>query len=117
MKWLAILLAVAGFLGLLGFVWWDGHHGQVQADKLAHAEDKATVADLNTQGVKQSESRIRVTVDAQQAAGQLAATFQAQALAAGDAHAPLDPDRTARLLANDASLCQLDPDLTGCAAR
>lgn len=115
MRWLAIPLTILAVLGaVVAWIYHQGALGVRSEQKVAAAEDKAAVASLTTQGVKQSEQRVKITLATQQDAATLASRYRAEAEAAGDAHAPLDPDRAARLRAGDEQLCKLDPGL--CAA-
>lgn len=115
MKWVAILAIVSALVGAVAWVYWTGRQQPIMQQKVSAAQDGQTAAALTTQGVRQTDANVHLTVTAQQAAGAVAAQAAVQAQAAGDAHAPLDPDRAARLRANDHQLCGIDPVLAGCA--
>jgi|SRR5246127_342856 len=112
----SLLVFVCSLGGVAAWLYHQGVFAVKTADTVAKAEDHAAVADLNTQGVKLSVGRVKAAVAVQQSAAALARQYRAEAQAAGDANAPLDPDRAQRLRDADDRLCRMDPSLDGCAA-
>jgi hypothetical protein len=109
----AIGIILAGALGL----YWKGRHegAALERPKIAAAEARAAVADLNSEGARQTAQRVDVVVRQREAAATTVSQLTAKALISEDAHAPLAADRAARLHDADHGLCFTAPDLLGCA--
>ncbi|UTP38331.1 hypothetical protein M9M90_14035 [Phenylobacterium sp. LH3H17] len=111
---LGALAAVA--LVCLGFYWSGRRDGAIEERPRTEAAlARAEVAARETQGARVSAARVDVVLRRREAAAEVAATLIPQALQAEDADAPLDADRAARLGRADRKLCELAPDLKGCA--
>lgn len=108
---------VAVVLVCLGF-YWSGRLDGVAAERprTEAALARAEIANRETEGARISAARVDVVVQRREAAAEIAANIIPQALQAEDADAPLDVDRAARLGRADRELCELAPDLDGCAA-
>lgn len=109
----AAALLVSGALGL----YWKGRNEGASAEraKTAAAEARAVVADLETKGARESLDRAVAAAEQRRSASAILAAMTPAALASEDAHAPLEPARAARLRDADRRLCELAPDLVGCA--
>lgn len=112
----SLLMLLASIGAGAAWLYHQGAFAVKAADKVETAENQAAVANLNTEGVKQSVARVQIVTGTQQSAARLAEKYRAEAQAAKDADAPLDPDRARRLRAADDELCRLNPALDGCGA-
>jgi hypothetical protein len=117
-RMILMLAAVASVLALAGALYWKGRHDAAARErpKTEAALAKAAVAGLEAQGAQASAQRVEVVVRQRDAANGVVAQLTPQALNSEDAHAPLNPDRAARLRDSDRQLCLAAPDLAGCAA-
>lgn len=116
---LVLALVTAGALatGALGLYWKGRHEGAaIERPKTAAAEARAAVAGLETRGARETVVRAARASARREAAQATVTTLSPAALTSEDAHAPLDPARATRLRDADRRLCQLAPDLAGCAA-
>jgi hypothetical protein len=105
-------LAVIGLL--LGIYMRGRHDGAAQErPRVAAAQAQAMAAGLETLGARQTARRVEVVVRQRDAAAAVVSDIAAKALLAEDAHAPLDPDRAARLRDADRRLCD-QAALAGC---
>jgi hypothetical protein len=114
---LTLILAAVGVLiaSALGLYWKgriEGAAGEKSKTEVAQAQ--AAVAKLEVEGARASAARVDVVVRRTDAADRLVGEFTPKALQSKDAHAPLDPDRLARLRDADDELCRLAPGLEGC---
>jgi hypothetical protein len=107
----AVLLAIAG-------LYWKGRHDGAARErpKVAAMQAKAAVAGLETEGAREAARQSLVAVARREAAFAATAKLAHDALNSETGHAPLDPDRVARLRADDDELCRAAPELSGCAA-
>jgi hypothetical protein len=80
------------------------------------ARAAAAVASLETEGARRSAGQAAAATARREAASAAALNLTVHALKSETARAPLDPDRAARLLANDRELCRTAPELAGCPA-
>lgn len=110
----AAALLVATALGL----YWKGRHEGAASErpKTQAAVAQAAVATLNTEGARRTARSADAAARQHEAALATVSQLTAKALNSEDAHAPLDPDRAARLRDADRSLCLADPNLAGCGA-
>lgn len=97
-----LTLAIAVVLTLLAaatLIYWKGRHEGVAQERptTEAALAKAAVAGLETEGARESAQRVEVVVRQREAAARTVADVAVQALQSEDAHAPLAPDRAARL--------------------
>lgn len=106
----AIVLTAAGGL------YWKGRHDDAMRErpKIAAAQAQAAVAGLETQGARDSAQRVELVIRRRDVAQATVSQLAAKALTSEDGHAPLDPDRVARLHDADRQLCLAAPGLTGC---
>ena len=114
---IACLLA-GGFLLLISFGAWRLYAaGQASARPGLEAKaDQVVTSSQETIGARQSAQRVDVVVTQTRAADAAVYDLAAAAMTSEDAHAPLNPDRAARLRHADGELCRISPDLDGCAA-
>jgi hypothetical protein len=107
----AVLLAIAG-------LYWKGRHDGAahERQKVEAAQAKAAVAGLETAGAREAARQTTIAVARRDAASAATARLTHDALNSETGHAPLDPDRVARLRADDDELCRTAPELAGCAA-
>jgi hypothetical protein len=117
---LRLTLILGGALAVvvlaLGLYWKGRLDGAARArPKVEAALARAAVADLETDGARQSAQRIEEVVRQRDEASRIAADLTTQAVQAEDAHAPLEIHRAARLRAADRELC-LTAELAGCPA-
>lgn len=114
---LALGALAAVVIVCLGF-YWSGRRDGAAAERprTEAALVRAEVADRESDGARVSAARVDVVVRRREDAAEIAANIMPQALQAEDADAPLDSDRAARLRRADRELCDLAPDLDGCAA-
>jgi len=118
LRLIVALVAAAVVLALGAGLYWKGRHdGAVrERPKTEAALAQAKVADLETRGAQASAQRVDVVVRQRDAANAVVAQLLPKALKSEDAHAPLDPDRAARLRDADRQLCVTAPGLDGCPA-
>jgi hypothetical protein len=109
----SLVLAVA--VGL----YWKGRHDDAvrQRPRVEAALAQAATSSLEARGAQESAQRVEIVVRQRDAAAATVADITPKALNAEDAHAPLDPDRAARLAHADEQLCVAAPTLGGCAPR
>lgn len=109
---LALLAAgVVGIAMILAIVFLAGRRDAAPA--IEAATDQAVSAQLEAEGAAASAARLEAYHRQSLATLEALGAVQAAALQAEDAHAPLDPDRTARLRAHDRQLCGA-ADFDGC---
>ena len=84
-------------------------------EELEELHDQARTSGLEARAERASAQRVEVVVRQREAAARTLVPFTQDAMTSEDAHAPLDPDRAARLRAHDHQLC-LIADLAGCPA-
>lgn len=84
------------------------------APKIAHAQDDAAARRIEAAGERDTAHRVEVVVEQRRLGEATVAALAAGAQRAGDADAPLDPERADRLLRHDLELCRLRPALGGC---
>jgi hypothetical protein len=110
---MAIAAAAALVLAAAGGLYWAGLHAGAARErpKLAAALAEAQTARLEAEAAKASAQRVEVAVHRREAAGEAVTRLTTKALTSEDAHAPLDPDRAARLRDADRELCVTAPDL------
>lgn len=114
---LALGGAAAVLAAILGLYWKGRLEGAAaERPKVEAALGQAAAASLEAQGARESVARVDVVVRRRAAADETVASLAPAALQSEDAHAPLGPDRAARLLRADHELCRIVPDLDGCAA-
>jgi hypothetical protein len=114
---LTLILAAVGVLiaGALGLYWKGRIEGAAgEKPKTDVAQAQAAVAKLEVEGARASAARVDVVQRRTDDVDRLVAEFTPKALQSKDAHAPLDPDRLARLRDADDELCRLAPGLEGC---
>ncbi len=114
---LIALLVLATARGL-GVRWdplgWEARRAAARERMLADARADARGRALEAGG-ERAQTRRRLAVQARADAARAAADRTLDDI--GDAHdTPLDPDRLERLRALDRELCDLAPELAGCAA-
>jgi hypothetical protein len=109
---------VATVLAILAGLYWKGRHdGEAHERPVAEAaQAQAAVAGLEARGAQQSARQAAAAVARRDAAAAAVMKLSNEALRSEAAHAPLDPARAARLLANDRELCRAAPELAGCPA-
>jgi hypothetical protein len=109
----AILAAAALALAAAGGLYWAGLHAGLARErpKLEAALARAEAASLEAEAAKASAQRVDVAVRRREAAGEAVTRLTTKALTSEDAHAPLDPDRAARLRDADRELCVTAPSL------
>jgi hypothetical protein len=107
----AVLLAVAG-------LYWKGRHDGAARERprVEAAQAQAVVAGLETEGARETARHVTAAVARREAASAATAKLAHDALNSETGRAPLDPDRVARLRADDDELCRTAPELAGCAA-
>ena len=112
--WIAVA-GVAAALILAAGIYGKGRHDGIahERPKTEAAQAQAAVAGLETEGARQTAARVEVVVRQREAAAETVTQLAAKALTSEDAHAPLDPDRAARLRDADRRLCDAAA-LAGC---
>ncbi|MFN3585750.1 hypothetical protein [Phenylobacterium sp.] len=108
--------AVVALATLTGLYW----KGRLEGAARERARTEAALVQARTSGLearaeRASAQRVEVVVRQREAAARTLVPFTQDAMTSEDAHAPLDPDRAARLRAHDHQLC-LIADLAGCPA-
>jgi cytoskeletal protein RodZ len=110
-------VAAAVLLALAALYWKGRHDGAAQErPKLETAQARAAVAGLETEGAREAARQTLAAVARREAASAATAQLTHDALNSETGHAPLDPDRVARLRADDDELCRTAPELAGCPA-
>lgn len=111
--------AAAGALlaAALGLYWKGRIDGATrERPKIEVAAAQAAISRLETLGERGSAQRVEVVVRQRDAAARTVTQLIRRAMISEDAHAPLAPDRAARLRAHDRELCLAAPQLAGCTA-
>jgi hypothetical protein len=111
-------VVAALFVALALGLYWKGRQEGAAAErpKTQAAVAQAAIASMNTEGARWAARGVDIAVRQRAAAEATVSRITTKALSSEDAHAPLDPDRAARLRDADHSLCLADPDLAGCGA-
>jgi len=118
----ARLVLIAGAVGavllVLAGLYWKGRRDGAASEhpKIEAATAQAAVAHLETAGAQEVARRTTAAVARGEAASAATSKLAHDALISETGHAPLDPDRVARLRADDDKLCRTAPELAGCAA-
>jgi putative intracellular protease/amidase len=109
--------AAAALLAFAGLYLKGRHDGAAhERPKIEAAQAQAAVAGLESAGAKDVARQVSAAVARREAASAATAKLAHDALTSETGHAPLDPDRVARLRADDDELCRTAPELSGCAA-
>lgn len=105
-------VVIAATLAMLALVFLAGRDASRPA--IEAAQDSAASAQLEGEGAALAAD-LADALNRQSLAQQRAlSALERAAIQAEDAHAPLDPDRAARLRAHDDQLCNAAPHLDGC---
>lgn len=115
---LALALVIAASLILSGVaLYW---RGRLEADRLdrskvAAAESSAKAAGLETKGARLSAAQVAASTRTRESAAETVSQLSPDIHRLENADAPLDTRRAERLRTHDHQLCDLAPELTGCA--
>jgi hypothetical protein len=110
--------SVAVIAILVAAVYWKGRsHGvDVERRKTTVAQAQAETAKVEADLARRATARMDVFVRRQADGAEVARRYSMEALNVEDADKPLAVERAARLRDADRELCELSPNLDGCAS-